>query len=762
MVHPFFVNIIEEKSLYCNRKNSVRHNGSAKGGNVPFFSTNVHICAIDMDKVDHTTGINYNFENKHITEVVAYKEEIEMNGTMIHFPKYDDANRYASQISKIRDIFLDKLEKGTLFSFHVGGEKVYSALKVRREDLNMQENDLHDLDFSYDYFYGDLTVSLKGVFHTGFPSVDYTVTITNTGTGITPKISEFCGIDAALPLRGTDGNIMLRTTKGNHVRHFDHEPIDRVINALSEPYVYGNRPDCSRSTREGFPYFAANGDNENYTIAIGWSGRWYSEFYYDGECLNVKAMQRGLSTVLCPGESIRSPRIVMCFSDGDDTTGYNLWRRLFICRYLPNRVSKEESFKPPFAINFWGATHQDFVIQQCRLFRKAGVEADLVWLDAGWNGTSPIDEEKKTSLRPWYAELGDWVPHPYYFKDSSFKAVSDAIHGIGARFMLWGQIEEARGAVKDRLTFGRDAYYNYEKTIPNWANDGVPTYTLRFSDDKVVDKVIDFFKRMHKEHGVDCVRMDSFDEPFLALHSNDEELSLAIDPNDRTLRNGYTENRHILGLYRLWDTLYREIPGFFMDDTCSGGFRMDVELCSRGVTMWRTDSTDGRDREEDQSHTQRLARWIPLQTVGTLMPGDPYDWRSMYSGTVGFGGRYPEERDLDQLKQMYDEYNEMRPYWYGDYYQLLTERYDQKSWQAYELFREDLDAGFAVAIRRAQAQEDTCVLKLEGLADDTMYEISQLLGRSVQVATGSELKKNGFTVTLAKREVQAYMIRCVK
>lgn len=678
----------------------------------------------------------------------------------ISFPQYSDPEKYAIQIRRIRESFFEKLEEGTLFSFRLGGEKVYSALKVKREALQLCENDLKDLVFSHDYLYGDLKVTLHGVLHVGFPSVDYTVTITNGGNRVTDKISEFCGIDAALPLTGTDGNIMLRTTKGNHVRHFDHEPVDRIINALSEPCVYGNRPDCSRSSREGFPYFTANGDNENYTMAVGWSGRWYSEFYYDGKYLHTKAMQRGLSTVLRPGESIRSARIVLCFSDGDDTACYNLWRRLFVCRYLPNRMTREDSFKPPFAINFWGASHQDFVIDQCRLFQKAGVKADLVWFDAGWYGTSPISEEKK-SVRPWYMELGDWVPHPYYFRNSSFKEVSDVIHDIGARFMLWGQIEEARGAVSDRLTFGRDAYYHYEKRIPNWANDGVPTYTLRFSDDRVVDMLIDFYKMMHKEHGVDCVRIDSFDEPYWALRSNDEELSLAIDPNDRTLRYGYTENRHILGIYRLWDTLYREIPGFFLDNTCSGGFRMDIELCSRGVTMWRTDSSDGRDREENQSHTQRLARWIPLQTVGTLEPGDPYDWRSLYSGVVGFGGRHPKESDVDQLKQMYDEYNEMRPYWYGDYYQLLTERYDQKSWQAYELFREDLDAGFVVAIRRAQAEEDRCALKLEGLADDRMYEISELLGKPVTVITGAELKERGFTVQLDKRAIQAYMIKAL-
>jgi alpha-galactosidase len=453
----------------------------------------------------------------------------------------------------------------------------------------------------------------------------------------------------------------------------------------------------------------------------------------------------------------------MTYCNGDDNDSCKLWRRLFISRFLPNRRNGKKSFKPPISINFWGGLPQEKIINQLRIFQKAKVKPDLVWFDAGWNGSSPL-KENGNPLYPWYKELGDWQIHPVLFKDGSFKEVSSVIHEMGARFLLWGQIEEARGFVLDRLTFGRESYYSYENTMRSeWAGDAIPIYTLRFSDDKVVDKLIDFFKMMHKENGMDCVRMDSFDEPYFAIRHNDFELSRRIDPANDRLREGYTENKHVTGLYRLWDSLYRELPDFFLDNTCSGGMRMDIELCSRGITLWRTDYSHGQDRESVQTHTQNLARWIPLQCVGVLELKDEYGYRSLYSGVAGFGGMIPTEDDTDLIKKVYDEFDTLQPYWLGDYYQLLPARYDKKSWQAYELYREDMEEGAVIAVRRELSEEESRNVKLCGLEKDGVYEIRELLSKEpMMTKKGIELSEEGITLSLDQRKIAAYTVKRIK
>ena len=62
----------------------------------------------------------------------------------------------------------------------------------------------------------------------------------------------------------------------------------------------------------------------------------------------------------------------------------------------------------------------------------------------------------------------------------------------------------------------------------------------------------------------------------------------AHDAQNGPGRVGLAELLHVEGLYSLWDHLTASIPGLLIDNCASGGRRLDIELVSRAVTLWRS------------------------------------------------------------------------------------------------------------------------------------------------------------------------------
>lgn len=675
-----------------------------------------------------------------------------MNEERLYGVDYSDPERYADEISKFRTQFFGQLEKGALMSVKLGADVYRRELAIKEDELEKRVNSLGDMEFTGAVTIKGIEFRINGVIYSGFPAADYHVVATNVSDKTSIKISEFCSLDSRLHLPSESGEAVLHSASGSRAMHSDFEPFEAVLRA-ENPNIKITA-EVSRATNGAWPYATISTGKASFTVATGWAGHWETEFKYGCDHFSAKIKQKTLSAVLLPNESVRAPRIVLCYSEGDDTRAWNLWRRLFISRFLPNRRNGAKYFKSPVTLNFWGGTHEDVVKSSMDVCKKYGVIADYVWFDAQWNKQdSYVPADKPV----WHSFLGDWKPNPKFFKDGSFKSVSDAIHEYGAKFMLWAMYEDGREEVGKELTFGRESYYDL--AIPCY--DKSKNIGLRFSDEKVVDKLLDFFRMMHKEQGVDVARFDSWGYVHDMWFDNDKKLSRELSETDETLRLGITENRHVLGIYRFWDTLYREIPDFFLDNTCAGGCRMEIEMASRGVTLWRSDSTHGVDKEETQVHTQRLARWIPFQAIGAVSSwGNDYETRSLYSGSVGFNGRSLTEEAGPEIKRTFDEINALLPYWYGDYYQLLDQKYDKESWQAYEHFREDLDEGFFTVIRRENAEGESVNLKLCGLTADAVYEIKEALSDEVfYEASGKELSESGITVALEKRSIKNFVIK---
>ena len=195
--------------------------------------------------------------------------------------------------------------------------------------------------------------------------------------------------------------------------------------------------------------------------------------------------------------------------------------------------------------------------------------------------------------------------------------------------------------------------------------------------------------------------------------------------NDTPDRIGMSEIKGIEGLYSFWDELRKRHPGLQIDNCSSGGRRLDIETMPRSAALWRSDCA-GQPLAE-QAHSQGLIPWVPLNSgvwnTGATPAGSAqqlYEMRSGYSaGMTVCVGSDPSP----VLKASYEEFREVRPYFYGDFYPLIEQSLDPATWCAWQLNRTDLKSGLVLCLRRPTSIYSALQLDLHKIDPAAKYEV---------------------------------------
>ena len=106
-----------------------------------------------------------------------------------------------------------------------------------------------------------------------------------------------------------------------------------------------------RSCDYDLPFMNLQQGSGGVAMAIGWTGQWQARFQRDQKSkLQAKVGLECLQAHLLPGESIRTPRVLLVFWDGEDMLrGHNLFRQALLAHYSP-RI-KGELVRPPIALS---------------------------------------------------------------------------------------------------------------------------------------------------------------------------------------------------------------------------------------------------------------------------------------------------------------------------------------------------------------------------------------------------------------------------
>jgi alpha-galactosidase len=226
--------------------------------------------------------------------------------------------------------------------------------------------------------------------------------------------------------------------------------------------------------------------------------------------------------------------------------------------------------------------------------------------------------------------------------------------------------------------------------------------------------------------------------------------------NDTPDRIGITEMKDIEGLYQFWDGLRAAHPGLQIDNCASGGRRLDIETISRSVSFFRTDhACNFFDPLDNQRLTQALNIWLPFNcgVYAGVAPGTPnegasltYAMRSSYSAGWAFG---TDRLAIDAMKPGGDEFDEVRPFFLGDFYPLTTYSGDPAAWTIWQWHRSDMKAGIVLCFRRQGSATASMTPGLHAIEPDAQYSVETraAFGKGqTSTMSGKDLANMTFTV----------------
>jgi alpha-galactosidase len=600
-----------------------------------------------------------------------------------------------------------------------------------------------------------LEIINESTVYNSLQAVDWVVRLRNTGSVDTPILENLRALDLGFHPSGS-GAILLHQASGSIVSHLaeDFMPLEaRVAPGGAFTMVHYDMKGAEHVGGQ-LPYFDLQWQDGGVIGAVGWSGQWEVYIRRDSaRGLTLQAGQQGVHLKLHPGESFRTPSILLVQWRGEQRVlGHNLLRRLLVTYYVPRIEGKvalppvaattayvhifdgiakktgknpldvlptlrQEDLNPdhgfPSPDDALNAVNEQNQLDYIRKMPLVGIEA--YWMDAGW------------FVGGWPYGVGNWDPDPKKFPHG-LKPLGDAAHQKGLKFLLWFEPE--------RVSPGTAIEKQHPEWVLHFQKEGKWGGRFNFGDSAARQWITDLLSKHIQEWGIDIFRNDNNICPL--------PFWLAADAPDR---RGITENQDIEGLYAVWDGLLKRHPHLEIDNANWRITGPDIEAMKRTIgSLTRSEITSGGlpHPVSDQAQTAELNLWIPLD-ANVLHGLTPYSFRSTATTGVGIGLDLRSDYiPRDDLTKAIAQLKELRPYWLGDYYPLTAINFDENAWCAWQFDRPDLKAGYTIFFRRPKSSEAAFDAALRGVDSNADYEVTFAETYDVKekrVITGAELGK---------------------
>lgn len=557
---------------------------------------------------------------------------------------------------------------------------------------------------------------------TDSPGVDWTLYFTNKGSADTPVLENVRALDASFG-PGENAPVTfhsLRSTCG----------VDDWM-PFSEPLPVGQRrafaPTAGRSSLGACPFFNVQYKGGGVVAGIGWTGQWAASAENREGAVALQVGMQNLHLVLHPGESIRTPRILLMRWGGEEEAqGYNLWRSTMI-RHIVPRVHGNVVV-PPIAHLSTAFYEMDKCTEADALAHlNAGKDLgfECYWYDAYYGVTD-------------FPTVGNYVlPLERGFNATRFphqlQPIADAVRAAGLQFLMWFEPE--------RISPGTLMANEHPEWVVLPDDGGWGMFNLGIPEAR--EYITQYLGKLIGAYGLNWVRIDNAVQ-YAPLWA---KLDAAAGPD----RVGMAEIRYVEGLYRWWDDMRKQHPNIAIDDCASGGGRIDLELCSRSIPLWRTDATIGPLMNKDfnqaalqnQVMTAGLSRYVPFNVSGQ-MGADPYNFRSGFNGGISFcEDTRPEGYPRETLRAAIAEGKRIRKYYFGNLYALTEVNTDPKSWCVLQFHRQEEGDGMIVAFRRPQSPDAQFTCSLHEIDAERDYEVTESSGYApgpAKTMKGAELR----------------------
>ena len=584
-----------------------------------------------------------------------------------------------------------------------------------------------------------LEIRVECVEYLDTDAIEYLAFFTNTGENDTPLLSDVKIYDGVLPCPGA----ALVHGNGDTCREDGYEwQRDPVGHAIRMETTDGT------SCNGAFPYMRLVGEDCGVNIAVGWSAMWRAEFEPAEGGVHVQIGQKRCSTVLHPGETMRTPRVNLQFYSGDEFRGMNAWRRWYFAHILPRENG--QPLPPKCCMHVFGAEGKpEFTgaseVNQLRgidTYLKNGIRPDVWWIDAGWY---PCDYD--------WPRIGTWKVDEKRFPNG-LAPVGKKCAENGMQLLLWFEPERVRPGTE--LDTEHPEWLLYLKK-----DDGsiAENRLLNLGNSECCDWMINRIDSIIKESGVKIYRQDFNFSPAAYWEQAEEEN-----------RTGMLENLHVQGYLRLWDSLLYRNPGLWIDSCASGGRRNDLETMRRAVPLHYTDVGYGNHPIKQKQHRQ-MFEWIPYFRAHNMNwynpETDDYDTTDRpadrFSYYAAMAPSLTEMLEWDAGEEAYALAHEMLPIWRraaelmlsGDYYPLTECRKSQEDFYAMQFHDPAAEKGFIEIMRNNRCAGESITLHLHSIDADAAYIFTEAESGEAAEYTGRELL-NGAAFSLPIRTGRIY------
>ncbi len=600
------------------------------------------------------------------------------------------------------------------FSFVYGNEQSKNLLlhwTVSRAMRTAEDGRVH-YTVIYDEPTGPLRVRCEAVLYADFPTVEWTLFLSNRGNEKTPIVADVKSLDIEYGVG--QGPAVLHYFTGSPCTPTDYEPHQTRLDAGSDVAIAtsGGRP-----TNSNLPYFNIEWNGGGLIAVLGWPGQWSARFRGgDGGSVHVSGGQELTHFTLLPGEEVRTPRVVLQFWHSDRATAQNVWRRWMRMHNSPHPAGKPVG--PQFAAcsshQFGEMIHANDANQKLFVDRylEEGLKLDYWWMDAGWyvnNGNWP--------------NTGTWEVDRKRFP-GGLRSITDHTHAKGVRSIVWFEPE--------RVNSGTWLY----DTHPEWlltAGDG--DRLLDLGNDEARRWWTDHADRLITEEGIDLYRTDFNIDPLAFWR--------AADAPDR---QGITEIRYVTGFLTYLDELLRRHPNLVMDTCASGGRRNDIETLRRAVPLLRSDYI--LEPVAQQLHTYGIAQWIPFFGTG-VNSSDPYVfWSQACPHITGCWDVRRKDLDYPTIRTLIQQWRTVAPLMLGDFYPLTPYDIGTAGWMAWQYNRPEDGKGMIMAFRRPNSAYEVARYPLFRLEPKATYRLRDVSGKDLGTHAATELMDKGLRVEI--------------
>ncbi len=598
-----------------------------------------------------------------------------------------------------------------------------------------------------------LSCEMQLVEYRDYPAMHWTIFLKNDGKNNTPAVHDFKALDTSwkrkdgsMPIlyrsQGSDGRTDDFVYIGEEMRKSMWSQsrtvrMDTHTNSLfRRASNYSLFDSDSRPSATWLPFFNLKTGPDGLIVGIGWNGQWFAEIGHDGNGLcSLSAGMERLNTILHPGESIRSPMMLVFYWSGEHLHGQNMFRQFVLKHFTPQKNGRAVDL--PACCSTWGGTATKQHLEMIERIVEKKLPYDYYWIDAGWYGKSETD--CPNVFQGDWGTVGDWIVNRHRHPET-LKPISDAVKKANMKFLLW--FEPIRTTYGTETTLRRPEWFlRTSSAAPNKGENVL----LDLGNPEARKYITDTISGLITENGVDCYREDFNIDPF--------PFWCFEEAPDRI---GMREMRFVEGVYAAWDDLRARHPGLLIDNCSSGGRRIELETMRRSVPLWRTDYNcfPYLLTEATQAHTFGISHWLPANSISPFLSGsDTYQCRSgLSSGViysieeVGQRSIPTNEEDWTWLRDRLIEAKRAMPYYYGDFYPLTSGNYDETAWLGYHFYLPEKAEGMIVAFRRPKAAAAAMSFDLLTVRPDAKYLFEDVDTGEKTTLSGEAVRRDGFSV----------------